>query len=88
MSNLRWGDNLSRRRDRPSSSSGVAARYLQNKENAKLYLENEGQGQGVEERNLCHLTGNVRIHICAVIFFRVLATWNQMPDHIRPVDSW
>ena len=26
-------------------------------------FENEGQGQGVEERNLHRSTGNVRIHI-------------------------
>ena len=34
---------------------------------------NEGQGQGVEERDLRYSTKNVRFHIGC--FFRILATW-------------
>ena len=37
-------------------------------------LENEGQG--IEQRDLRHLTGNVQIHTDD--FFRILATWEYM----------
>ena len=30
----------------------------------KFDLENEGQGQDGEKRDLCHLIGNVRFHTC------------------------
>ena len=39
-------------------------------------LENEGQGQEVEERNLRHSTGNIRLHIGE--FFRILTTCEYM----------
>ena len=38
-------------------------------------LENEGQGQEVEERNLRHSTGNVRFHVGD--FFIIFATWQH-----------
>ena len=40
----------------------------------KFDFENEGQDHGVGDRDLRHLTGNVRVH--KVDFFsRILATW-------------
>ena len=39
-------------------------------------LENEGQGQSVEERNLRHSTANVQIHIGD--FFRILFIWQHV----------
>ena len=39
------------------------------------YLENEGQGQGVEILDLRRSTRNVRIHIGD--FFRIFATWQR-----------
>ena len=38
-------------------------------------LENEGQVQGSEERDLCHSTRNIRIHLGE--FFRSLVTWQH-----------
>ena len=35
-------------------------------------LENEGQGQGLRERDIRHSTGNIRFHIGE--FFRIFAT--------------
>ena len=29
----------------------------------KFYLENDSQGQGVEKRDLCQLTGNILLYI-------------------------
>ena len=44
--------------------------------NSKSFdLDNEGHGQGVEEQDLCHSTGNVRIHIGEC--FWNLATWEH-----------
>ena len=39
-------------------------------------LDNVGQGQGVQERDLRHSTRNVRIHI-SDFFSEFLATWQQ-----------
>ena len=36
-------------------------------------FENEGKGQRVEERDLRHSTGNVRVRW----FFRIIATWQR-----------
>ena len=43
--------------------------------------EYEGQGQGVENRDLRHSTGNVRIYV--IDFLRNLATWEHVYTKIK-----
>ena len=52
---------------RPNSQKFVidvsTSRYIRKHNSSKFDLESEGQGQRVEERDLRHSAGNVRIHI-------------------------
>ena len=43
---------------------------------ANTLIDSEDQSEKVEERDLRHATGNVRIHV-GDFFFRILAVWEH-----------
>ena len=66
---IRWQmhDFLS---DGNSNVCSISDRLRDFRKRLTFYLENEDQGQAVEERDLRYLTANV-------IFFRTLSTWEH-----------
>ena len=61
--------------DSNSNVCSISYRFTKQEKCQNFDLENEGQGQGVEERDLRHLIGNSEIHIGDL--FRILATWEH-----------
>ena len=63
--------------DFPSDDNSIVCSYLSSLQFKKIVnncdFENEGHGQIVEERDLRHSTGNVRVRW----FFRIIATWQR-----------